>query len=395
MRVATVPLVRSYPLSFYVRRVKPRLEAALSTPAPSRLLWLPVHVSVIVGATLAIARGALPWPAVPALSLLIGLSFAGLMFLGHETLHGAVLRGRWAWGKSIVGALCFAPLVVSPRLWCLWHNRTHHGNTNRLDVDPDMYPSLEAYRTSRAARFMTDHFALGGRRWRGLLSLIIGFSGQSLQVMIRARSRLQISARDHRRVLIDTALAAALWIAVAIAIGPLLFVFAYVLPLVVANVIVMAFIVTNHALSPATDTNDPLLGSLSVTLPRWLEWLTLDFGYHVEHHLFPAASTRHGRAIRAELIEAWPERYQSMPLGAALAKLFRTGRVYQDDATLLDPRTGGTWPALAPPPEGPAGAEPPDAEPPAPVGEPRLPRASALRAAATSAPGAPPPVADC
>lgn len=342
--------MRTYPLSFYVRQVKPRLATALSTPALSRLLWLPVHASVVIAATLAIARGWLPWPAVPALSLVIGLAFGGLMFLGHETMHGAVLRGRWAWAKSPVGMLCFAPLLVSPRLWSAWHNAVHHANANRLDVDPDMYPSLAVYRTSPVARFATDNFALGGRRWRGVLCLIFGFSGQSLQILISARSRLKLSVRTHRRVLIEATLAVGLWIAVAWMIGALAFVFAYVLPLVVANIIVMSFIVTNHGLSPATDTNDPLLGALSVTLPRWIEWLTLDFGFHVEHHLFPAASTRYGREIRAELMATWPERYQSMPLGTALGQLFRTGRVYQDDATLVDPRTGGTWPALVPGP---------------------------------------------
>jgi len=342
--------VRAYPLSFYVRQIKPRIESALSTPAPARLLWLPVHVSVIAAAMLAIARGWVPWPALPALSLLIGCSFGGLMFLGHETMHGGVLRGRWAWAKPLVGALCFAPLNVSQRLWNVWHNRTHHGNAQRMGLDPDMYPSLDVYRASGLTRFATDHFAPGGGRWRGLLTLLIGFSGQSLKVLLSARSTVQISTRDYRRVIAETALAVALWIALAIAIGPFAFLFAYVLPLVAANVIVMAFIVTNHALSPATELNDPLLGSLSVTVPRWVDWLTLDFGYHVEHHLFPAASARHGRAIRAELARTWPDRYQSMPLGAALLQLFRTGRVYRDAATLFDPRGGGAWSALVPSP---------------------------------------------
>jgi fatty acid desaturase len=130
------------------------------------------------------------------------------MFLGHETIHGGVLRGRSAWAKSLVGALCFAPVVVSPRLWVAWHNRMHDGHTNRLGVDPDMYPSLLAYRASQAVRVMTDHFVLGGRRWRGLLSLVIGFSIQSAQVLVSARTRLRISARDHRRMLIETALIA-------------------------------------------------------------------------------------------------------------------------------------------------------------------------------------------
>lgn len=141
----------------------------------------------------------------------------------------------------------------------------------------------------------------------------------------------------------------ALWATVASAIGVIPFVFAYVVPLVIANVVVMSFIVTNHGLSRATDEiNDPLLGSLSVTAPRWVEWLTLEFGYHVEHHLFPAVSARHAPAIRAAIRELWPERYQSMPMGKALVRLFRTGRVYRDALTLIDPKTGREWPALAP-----------------------------------------------
>lgn len=347
-RVAALSRVLSRPSSYYVHHIKPRLASVLATPASSRLLWLPLHVSIVVVATVAIARGWVAAPACLALSLLIGLAFAGLMFLGHETMHGGVLRGRAGWAKSLVGTLCFTPLVVSPRLWAAWHNRMHHANGNRLGVDPDMYPSLVAYRARRPVRFMTDHFAPGGRRWRGLLSLVIGFSVQSAHVLVTARTSLRISARAHRRMVVDTAVIAGLWVAVASVVGFVPFVFAFVLPVIVANMVVMAFILTNHALSPATDTNDPLLGALSVTTPRWVEWLTLGFGYHVEHHLFPSTSTRHARAIRACLVEAWPERYQSMPLGAAFVQLFRTGRVYQDATTLVDPRSGGTWPTLSP-----------------------------------------------
>ena len=49
---------------------------------------------------------------------------------------------------------------------------------------------------------------------------------------------------------------------------------------------------------PLTEVNDPLANTLSVTAPRWLERLHLQFGYHVEHHLFPMVSGRHAPAIR-------------------------------------------------------------------------------------------------
>jgi hypothetical protein len=70
----------------------------------------------------------------------------------------------------------------------------------------------------------------------------------------------------------------------------------------------------------------PYIGSgLSVTAPRWIEWVTLRFGYHVEHHLF---------AVRDLIRMQWPRRYQSMPLATAV--------------TLIDPRTGREFPTLMP-----------------------------------------------
>jgi fatty acid desaturase len=145
---------------------------------------------------------------------------------------------------------------------------------------------------------------------------------------------------------VETLLGVAFWIAVALLLGPLAFVFAYVLPLLVANSIVMGFILTNHSLSPHTEINDPLVNSLSVTGPRWFEWLTLGFGYHVEHHLFPAMSGRHAPALRTILRARWPRNYQSLPLLRALRALHRSARVYENQTTLVDPKTGRRWQTL-------------------------------------------------
>ena len=344
-RVARSCLMRS-PAARYVHELRPHLPVAAWKPASSRLLWLPVHIAVVVVATLAISKPWLPWPVLPVLSLLIGCSFAGLMFLGHEVMHGAVVRGRRA--RLVVGGLCFAPLAVSPHLWIAWHNGLHHAHANRIGVDPDMYPSLSCYQQSAAARFVVDHFAPGARRWRGLLTLALGFSVQSAELLVTARKHLRFSPREHRQAILETLAAAAGWVVLASEIGAFAFTFAFIVPVLIANAVVMSFILTNHTISSATEDNDPLLGALSVTAPRWAEWLTLHFGYHVEHHLFPAVSSRHARSIRDAIVALWPEGYQSMPIGAALRRVFATGRVYCGAATLVDPRTGGVWPALGP-----------------------------------------------
>jgi fatty acid desaturase len=334
------------PASQYAREVRPALPEGVFAPARSRVLWLPVHVGVIAALAWSMATGRLPVPLWPVASLVIGCCMAGGVFLGHETMHGGVIRGKHA--IRLVGWIAFLPFGLSPTLWTAWHNRVHHNNCGKAGVDPDMYPTLHEYQTQRAARIMADYFGIGRRRLMSLLSLLFGFTGQSSQMLWKARARGMLTPHLHRRAIAEFTLAVAFWIAVGLLVGLVPFVFVYLLPLVVVNTIVMMFIMSNHNLSPLTDVNDPLVNSLSVTLPRLLEWLTLDFGYHAEHHLFPTISQRHGKVVRDVLRVRYPGRYQSMPLGRALVQLYRTARVYKDNVTLIDPPSGETYPTLVP-----------------------------------------------
>jgi len=342
--LADTPL---YPLSTYVRELKSELTPETFQPARSRLLLIPLYLAVIVTATLAIARGWVPWPVVPVLAVVIGIGFACLTFIGHEGVHGGIVRGKR--GKHLIGLLGFMPFVVSPRLWAAWHDRVHHANAN-MPEDPDMYPTLAEYEANGRIRWFVDAFSLGNRRWRGVLSLVLGFTVQSAHQLLVATTRGFLSAGQRRWAIAETVLGIAVWGTVAALVGFVPFLFVYVMPLVIANMIVMAFILTNHSLSPLIPINDPLISGLTVTSSRLVEWITLRFGYHVEHHLFPAMSSRHAPAVRTLLREHWPERYQSMKLTTALGELHRTARVYKDATTLIDPRSGREFPVLMPRP---------------------------------------------
>jgi fatty acid desaturase len=333
------------PQSAYVHALRTDLPGDAFEPARGRLALVPIHLTIAAAAILAIASGRLPWPVVPLLSLAIGASFACLTFVAHEAMHGGIVRGRLA--RQIVGWIGFLPFTLSPRLWAAWHDRVHHSLANATG-DPDAYPTLTEYRANRWIRFFIDAFAPGGRRWRGAMSLLFGFTVQSAHQLVAARRCGFLRSRGFAIAILQTLAGVATWAAVAVLVGFVPFLFAYVLPLVVANSIVMAFILTNHGLSPRVEINDPLVSGLSVTAPRWIEWLTLKFGYHVEHHLFPAMSSRHARTVRDLLRRRWPERYQTMPLRAALRELHRTSRVYKDAVTLIDPRTGHEFATLMP-----------------------------------------------
>jgi fatty acid desaturase len=332
-----------------VKALRPDLPAEAFAPAHTRLAWIPFHLGVIAMAAIAIARAWVPWPIVPVLGVVIGISFSCLTFVAHEAMHGGVVRDKRV--RNIVGWIGFLPFTLAPRLWAAWHDRVHHATANFAD-DPDIYPTLKEYEGSARIRFFVNAFSLGGKRWRGGLSLVLGFTVQSAHQLISATRSGFLSARQRRIAIFETLLGVAFWTGVAFLVGGVSFLFIYVLPLVVANIVVMSFILTNHNLSPRVAINDPLASGLSVTSPRVIEWLTLAFGYHVEHHLFPAMSTRHAPAVRALLRARWPERYQSMPLVTALGKLHSTGRVYKNDTTLVDPRTGAEFPTLMPRPVG-------------------------------------------
>jgi fatty acid desaturase len=334
-----------YPRSKYARELRPDLPAHVFEPARSRLLFMPIHLAVIAIATIAVAKGWVPWPVLPLVSLVIGVSMACLTFVAHETLHGGILRGKLR--QHIVGWIGFLPFVISPRLWIAWHNRSHHADTNLPD-DPDAYPTLEQYRARRSTRFSADMFSLGGRRRRGVLSLILGFTVQSTDQLFTAKARGFLSQRESRLAFAETGLGLLVWATVAALVGFVPFLFVFLLPLLVANACVMAFILTNHSLSPRVTINDPLLSGLSVTTSRLIEWVTLRFGFHVEHHLFPAMSTRHAHTVRALVQARWPERYQSMPIHEAIRQLHRTARVYKNATTLIDPKTGREFSTLLP-----------------------------------------------
>jgi fatty acid desaturase len=333
------------PAAEYASTVRPVLPASIFQPARIRLLWLPTHIAVIASLAWSMTTGRLPAPLWPVASIVTGGCMTAIAFLAHETLHGAIVRGRLI--VRVVGFIGMLPFSISPTLWTNWHNRVHHNHCAQPGKDPDMYPTLAEYNSKPAARIMADYFGPGGRRVLSLLGMLAGFTGQSQQMLWNGRRLGILTQRQYRRAVGEFLLGVAIWIGIAFVVGAMPFLFIYGFGLVAANVIVMMFIVTNHNLNRLTpDVNDPLANSLSVTLPRALEWLSLDFGYHVEHHVFPSVSARHGHVVREALRAQFPDHYQSMPMTSALRRLYETGRVYQDDTTLIEPRSGETFPTL-------------------------------------------------
>jgi fatty acid desaturase len=330
----------------YAREVRQHLAPEVFRPVPSRLGWLPVHLAVIVVAAATVILAEPPWWGALACAVVAGHSWGCLGFLAHETLHHGVTRNRTV--EKLVGYAGFGIYGLSPTLWVAWHNQAHHGNTGKPVADPDGFGTLRFWEKSRIVREL-EKFAPGSQHKRSALFLFMWFSVHSLLVLVFHSERNGYYARVSRRtVYAESAAMLAFWLAVFALVGPWSFLFVWVVPVLVANAIVMSYIATNHFLNPLTETNDPLANTLSVTAPRWLERLHLQFGYHVEHHLFPTVSGRHAPAVRDVMRRLYGERYLTMPHAQALRLLYARPKIHDGHDALIDPRTRERFAVLAP-----------------------------------------------
>lgn len=326
----------------YVQKLKPLLPQAAFQRRPWRLFWAPVNYA-LMGAGVWLIH-ANDWPGSSVLGvLLIAQAFVSSAFFGHEVLHGAVIKHRGL--SELVATICFWPVWVSPALWKIWHNQDHHGNAQIPDIDPDVTTRLADLETSAVRR----RFFSWPSPVRSAVIFGIFFVYLTVHGAVEQGRRLRRIPTFAGRLI-----ALAQWILLPLIacsallywLGPADFATAYLAPFFLANLGTMLYIATNHMLSPLNDVNDPLLNSLTVRHWRWLEYLHHNFGYHVEHHVFPAMTPMLAPVLRNLLREHYGDRYQEMTHFRAIGLLASMPKLYETHTLQFDPPTGRRTPTL-------------------------------------------------
>ncbi|MFZ5817046.1 MAG: fatty acid desaturase family protein [Bacillota bacterium] len=328
-------------MGWYAQQIAPLLPPQAFKPVPARLWGGLVYLGLAVGSIITIGLYDLHPLINLGLSLIIGQSFAGLGFLGHEILHGTVIKNAWL--RDFLGSVAFAQFSLGPKLWRKWHNMEHHAHTQEEDTDPDAMGTLERFYQRPLLQWLYRVHP-NVRATITFASFLLFFSVFCL-LMLRRYYR-EFRPQERPVVLAQMLWPFAMWFVLLLLLGPGKWLFAYLLPLMLANFLVISYISTNHQLSPLTDVNDPLANSLSVTVPRWMDVLHFNFSHHVEHHVFPGMSPKYAPLVKAELKRLFPRQYQEMAFSAALAALWRTPRIYKDHVDLVDPVRGVAYGTL-------------------------------------------------
>ncbi len=338
------PVEEERKLSFYRQALIKNLDPAIFKPNPWRLGLMAVFVAVSFAMVYLIAFAGIAWPFKLLSGIVLGVCTGNIAFIGHELLHGSIIRSQRV--QDFLFLFGVAPFFLSPTYWRYSHNRLHHGHSQQLITDPDAFPNLRIFKLSRFMKFMFPYTPGSGHK-RSLLYFFFWFSFHNFaaQVWMRFRNR-GFDQMNHKRVNWELGFQLLLGAGYLYLIGPSNWVWGFIVPTMMQNYWLMSYIATNHNLSPLTNVNDPLVNSLTVTNHPILEFLSLNFGYHVEHHIFPHVNGKHSKVVHRQLMKQYSSIYKIMPKHKAMRALYRTPRIYKNSRQLVHPRTGELHPTL-------------------------------------------------
>ncbi len=327
-------------LAYYNRILTPYLEPDFFKRNPLRLIYLSLFLIGNIFIFYFLIQSSIPWYSQILFGLIAGYFNSALAFVSHETSHGSVIKNKFL--QDVIVFFAFAPYLMSPTYWRFWHNRLHHGNTQYVLKDPDAFPTMSVYKNSPFLQKVFN-WTPGAKTFRSYFYFFFWFSFQAFinQIYMRFKNKMW-SEMNQNRVSVEFGLQFLMMATLIYFLGWNR-VFYIAIAFMTQNYIIMSYISTNHNLSPLTKVNDPLLNSLTVTNYKFFDFLHLNFGYHVEHHLFPRMSGAYTRKTHEVIKKVFPETYHFMKKSEALKMLYSTARIYKSPTTLIHPQSLETF----------------------------------------------------
>lgn len=322
-------------------RIRAELPPEAFAPKPAWALLVIPLVATIVALSWYLTKAPPAWYLALPCSVVLGLLYGSLTFLGHEIAHGVSIRRGSL--QELVVYLSFAIYCISPHLWRVWHHQAHHAHTNMEGHDPDNFGTLKEFeRDGRWCRFLYRHARrLGHGSCLALIFLCFFFALQGQGMLWTKSTRLpDFRGLRRRRAIADSLALLSFWAGLSLLAGPAGAVLVVLIPMFVANLVVTSYIVTTHMLCPLVERPDTLSTTMSVTTPRVVDILQFHFSHHVEHHLFPGMCSRYYPLVRQILRRHAGPRYLAPAHWRALRAIIATPRIYDGRDALIDPFSG-------------------------------------------------------
>lgn len=285
------------------------LMQVCTTLIPFALLWWAAVWSAALS----------PWLTVIPVLLIILFTVRtfGLM---HECGHGSLFRSRGL--NRAVGFLLGVVSGMPQYVWAQHHNyhHAHNGNWDRYrgpytTLSVDEYRALtrtqqRMYRSKCsvvAAPLVGFIYLIFNPRFtwmKGSIGLLVHVARRKLAqpaVSLSAhaasyRTRYWDSAREYRHMLWNNLVLLSIWAVVCWVCGPARFFSIYFLSVSIAGGIGIVLFTVQHNFEHSYASDDAhwdldtgaIEGTSFLVLPHWLNWFTVNIGYHHVHHLSAA-----------------------------------------------------------------------------------------------------------
>ncbi|MEM7060038.1 MAG: fatty acid desaturase [Pseudomonadota bacterium] len=234
------------------------------------LLRIAVHFGLILlfGA-LIVVGGPWAWLFMPIQGVLLVFLFTAL----HETIHGTAFRTSWL-NTWVANACSF--LVILPSQEFRYFHFAHHRYTH----DPDKDPELAGGKPDTRLKLLV--YLTGLPEWYWRLKNI--FKNAFLPI-----SSDYVPTRGRARVALEARVFLALYAVLAglsSAIGTTALLWAWILPLILGNPFLRAYLLAEHSFCP--HVADMLQNTRKTFTNRLVRWIAWNMPYHIEHHAYPS-----------------------------------------------------------------------------------------------------------
>jgi fatty acid desaturase len=249
--------------------------------------------------------------------------------IAHDVSHFSIVTSRL--GVRSLELCLFGPNAVPPTIWRRIHNQAHHAETN-TEKDPDR-PFFEDERTSFTSMY-AHLFYPGSFRILPRILVFLHFGPYLLRNIYAALlpgdlkpEIVPYKPRYSTKMKLSIVLEGIFIILLQVFIwhfvgGWWRYLWAGPVSMVITSAIAKGYIFTNHFLNPHCAHTDPVVGSTSLILPGWIDWLHNNVSYHAEHHIFPGMNSKYLPLVSDLLKEHFPERYQRLTYLEAWRRLF-------------------------------------------------------------------------
>ena len=334
-----------------VKKIRTKIDISKYKKESTLFIHLFIHLFIFTGLmSFVMLSPEIHWAIYFLSIIVVGNSMLVMSFAAHEISHGGTGLRNGLLSKCLIHLGWIGGVFTTSTNQTVAHNRLHHIHTNKLN-DPDrrvLQKEVSPYGNWAKifSFFVPSHHYPKMTFLYGFAFLIFSYhnnlfwqtlfnSRQIYDLRLSAINKLKTSLEYFSNLLVY----GGIWSLSGFSLKGLVFI---ALSYFVVAWMSGFYIITNHLnCSLLEDDMDNFENTLKTTvslkIPKWIDFLHLHFSHHVEHHLFPGASHRLFPELREVLLKDFKDEYKILTWFEAI-KLILERPIF-----LIDNDTLGDW----------------------------------------------------